>query len=71
MDSIDAVLYSLEKVMQENVTGSASDFSISSERFLSANGYDSENVAANLHIVSEVYNMSYAMKVLIRLVYHI
>jgi hypothetical protein len=66
VDSTDALLYSIDGVMQAMVTGTESDFHMAASRFLAANGYDSADTATHLHVVNEVYNMSYAMKVLIR-----
>ena len=66
VDSTDAMLYSIDKVMKSMVTGSESDFHVAANRFLAGNGYDTAETATHLHIVNEVYNLSYAMKVLIR-----
>jgi hypothetical protein len=52
--------------MQSMVTGSDGQFTVAVDNFLNANDYDTTKTASHKHIFNEVYNMSYAMKVLIR-----
>ena len=53
--------------MESLVSGSESDLQVSVDRFLLKNGYDTTESAEHRPVFNEVYNTSYAMKILVRL----
>ena len=63
VSELDATLVSLEKMMRLLVLGGEDELNVAMTRFLQANGYTG-NLAEERHIINEVYNLAYAIKVL-------
>ena len=63
VSELDATLVSLEKMMRLLVLGSENELNVAMIRFLQVNGYTG-NLAEERHIINEVYNLAYTIKVL-------
>jgi hypothetical protein len=63
VSELDATLVSLEKMMRLLVLGGEDELNVAMTRFLQANGYTG-NLAEERHVINEVYNLAYAIKIL-------